>query len=171
MTSDTYIWKCAEASVSHLDAYKLLTGGELSDDVIDAFVIRLWKKIETTNSYDRKIHVTRPWLAQAFLDGNREMVAKRMKENISQQKFLECERFLIPIVSSGHWHMVELVREEKKFYHYSSIKSPIYTADAAKFRNKFMSFIQSNWRLGKLEHHVLESVDTPQQGPLRDLYD
>ncbi|ONK76352.1 uncharacterized protein A4U43_C03F26690 [Asparagus officinalis] len=33
MTSDTYIWKCAEASVSSLDAYKLLTGGELSDDV------------------------------------------------------------------------------------------------------------------------------------------
>ncbi|ONK80681.1 uncharacterized protein A4U43_C01F20560 [Asparagus officinalis] len=96
--SDTYIWKCAEASVSRLDAYKLLTRGELSDDVIDAFVIRLWKKIETTNSYDRKIHVTRPWLAQAFLDGNREMVAKQMKENISQQKFLECERFLIPIV-------------------------------------------------------------------------
>ncbi|ONK75458.1 uncharacterized protein A4U43_C03F17050 [Asparagus officinalis] len=31
--------------------------------VIDAFVIRFWKKIETTNSYDRKIHVTRHWLA------------------------------------------------------------------------------------------------------------
>ncbi|ONK56847.1 uncharacterized protein A4U43_C10F13720 [Asparagus officinalis] len=131
MTSDTYIWKCAEASVSHLDAYKLLTGGELSDDVIDAFVIRLWNKIETTNSYDQKIHVTRPWLAQAFLDGNREMVAKRMKENVSQQKFLECERILIPIVSSGHWHM-------------------------------------SNWRLGNLEHHVIVSVDTPQQGPTLD---
>ncbi|ONK60381.1 uncharacterized protein A4U43_C08F17770, partial [Asparagus officinalis] len=82
--------------------------GELSDDVIDAFVIRLQYKIETNNSYDRKIHVTRPWLAQAFLEGNLEMVAKRMKEKISQQKFLECERILIPIVSSGHWHMVEL---------------------------------------------------------------
>ncbi|ONK71968.1 uncharacterized protein A4U43_C04F14290 [Asparagus officinalis] len=168
MTSDTYIWKCAEASVSHLDAYKLLIGGDLSDDVIDAFVIRLWNKIETTNSYDRKIHVIRPWLAQAFLDGNREMVAKRMKENVSQQKFLECERILIPIVSFRHWHMVELVRKEKKFYHYSSIKSPIYTADAVKFRNKFMSFIQSNWRLGKLEHHVIVSVDTSQQGPTLD---
>ncbi|XP_020271870.1 uncharacterized protein LOC109847036 [Asparagus officinalis] len=63
MNSDTYIWKCAEASVSCLDAYILLTGGELSDDVIDAFVIRLCNKIETNNSYDRKIHVTRPWLA------------------------------------------------------------------------------------------------------------
>ncbi|ONK64134.1 uncharacterized protein A4U43_C07F22430 [Asparagus officinalis] len=82
--SETYIWKCAKASVSLLDAYKLLTGGELSDDVIDAFVIRLWNKIETTNRYDRKIHVIRPWLAQAFLDGNLEMVAKRMKENVSQ---------------------------------------------------------------------------------------
>ncbi|ONK79820.1 uncharacterized protein A4U43_C01F10460 [Asparagus officinalis] len=102
MQSDTYIWKCVEASVSRLDAYKLLTGGELSDDVIDAFVIRLWKKIETTNSYDRKIHVTRPWLAQAFLEGNLEIVAKRMKENISQQTFLECERILISIVSSGY---------------------------------------------------------------------
>ncbi|ONK74551.1 uncharacterized protein A4U43_C03F7570 [Asparagus officinalis] len=102
MTSDTYIWKCAEASVSSLDAYKLLTGGKLSDDVIDAFVIRLWNKIETTDNYDRKIRVTRPWLAQAILDGNHEMVAKRMKENVSQQKFLECERILIPIVSSGH---------------------------------------------------------------------
>ncbi|ONK63779.1 uncharacterized protein A4U43_C07F18840 [Asparagus officinalis] len=168
MISDTYIWKCAEASVSHLDAYKLLTGGELSDDVIDAFVIRLWNKIETTNSYDRNIHVTRPWIVQAFLDRNREMVAKRMKKNVSQQKFLECERILIPIVSSEHWHMVELVRGEKKFYHYSSIKSPIYTADAVKFRNKFMSFIQSIWRLGKLEHHVIMSVDTPQQGPTLD---
>ncbi|ONK73149.1 uncharacterized protein A4U43_C04F27780 [Asparagus officinalis] len=96
------------------------------------------------------------------------MVAKRMKENVSQQKLLECERILIPIVRSGHWHMVELVREEKKFYHYSSIKSLIYTADATKFRNKFMSFIQSNWRLRKLEHHVLESVATPQQGPTLD---
>ncbi|ONK73706.1 uncharacterized protein A4U43_C04F34420 [Asparagus officinalis] len=165
MNSDTYIWKCAEASVSRLDAYILLTGGELSDDVIDAFVIRLCNKIETTDSYDRKIHVTRPWLAQAFLEGNLEMVAKRMKENVSQQKFLECERILIPIVSSGHWHLVELVREETKFYHYSSINSPIYTADAVKFINKFMSFIESNWGLGKLEHHGLVSVAVPQQGP------
>ncbi|ONK56209.1 uncharacterized protein A4U43_C04F29850 [Asparagus officinalis] len=166
--SDTYIWKCAEASVSRLDAYILLTGGELSDDVIDAFVIRLCNKIETTDSYDRKIHVTRPWLAQAFLEGNLEMVAKRMKENVSQQKFLECERILIPIVSSGHWHLVELVREETKFYHYSSINSPIYTADAVKFINKFMSFIESNWGLGKLEHHGLVSVAVPQQGPTLD---
>ncbi|ONK67367.1 uncharacterized protein A4U43_C06F19440 [Asparagus officinalis] len=165
MNSDTYIWKCAEASVSRLDAYILLTGGELSDDVIDAFVIRLCNKIETTDSYDRKIHVTRPWLAQAFLEGNLEMVAKRMKENVSQQKFLECERILIPIVSSGHWHLVELVREETKFYHYSSINSPIYTANAVKFINKFMSFIESNWGLGKLEHHGLVSVAVPQQGP------
>ncbi|XP_020257685.1 uncharacterized protein LOC109834162 [Asparagus officinalis] len=168
MNSDTYIWKCAEASVSRLDAYILLTGGELSDDVIDAFVIRLCNKIETTDSYDRKIHVTRPWLAQAFLEGNLEMVAKRMKENVSQQKFLECERILIPIVSSGHWHLVELVREETKFYHYSSINSPIYTADAVKFINKFMSFIESNWGLGKLEHHGLVSVAVPQQGPTLD---
>ncbi|ONK73298.1 uncharacterized protein A4U43_C04F29470 [Asparagus officinalis] len=210
MTSDTYVWKYAEASVSRLDAYRLLTGGELSDDVIDAFVIRLCYKIETTNSYDRKIHVTRPWLAQAFLKGNIEMMAKRMKENVSQQKFCECERILIPIVSSGHWHMqaflkgniemmakrmkenvsqqkfcecerilipivssghwhmVELVREEKKFYHYSSIKSSLYTADAAKFKNKFMSFIESNWTLGKLEHHELVSVAAPQQGPTLD---
>ncbi|ONK73029.1 uncharacterized protein A4U43_C04F26360 [Asparagus officinalis] len=168
MTSDTYVWKCAEASVSRLDAYRLLTGGELSDDVIDAFVIRLCYKIETTNSYDRKIHVTRPWLAQAFLKGNIEMMAKRMKENVSQQKFCECERILIPIVSSGHWHMVELVREEKKFYHYSSIKSSLYTADAAKFKNKFMNFIESNWTLGKLEHHELVSVAAPQQGPTLD---
>ncbi|ONK64876.1 uncharacterized protein A4U43_C07F30920 [Asparagus officinalis] len=168
MNSDTYIWKCAEASVSRLDAYILLTGGELSDDVIDAFVIRLCNKIETTDSYDRKIHVTRPWLAQAFLEGNLEMVAKRMKENVSQQKFLECERILIPIVSSGHWHLVELVREETKFYHYSSINSPIYTADAVKFINKFMSFIESNWGLGKLEHHGLVSVTVPQQGPTLD---
>ncbi|XP_020250309.1 uncharacterized protein LOC109827704 [Asparagus officinalis] len=168
MNSDTYIWKCAEASVSRLDAYILLTGGELSDDVIDAFVIRLCNKIETSDSYDRKIHVTRPWLAQAFLEGNLEMVAKRMKENVSQQKFLECERILIPIVSSGHWHLVELVREETKFYHYSSINSPIYTADAVKFINKFMSFIESNWGLGKLEHHGLVSVAVPQQGPTLD---
>ncbi|ONK79951.1 uncharacterized protein A4U43_C01F12160 [Asparagus officinalis] len=165
MNSDTYIWKCAEASVSRLDAYILLSGGELSDDVIDAFVIRLCNKIETTDSYDQKIHVTRPWLAQAILEGNLEMVAKRMKENVSQQKFLECERILIPIVSSGHWHLVELVRGEKKFYHYSSINSPIYTVDAVKFRNKFMSFIESNWGLGKSEHHGLVSVVVPQQGP------
>ncbi|ONK72871.1 uncharacterized protein A4U43_C04F24270 [Asparagus officinalis] len=168
MTSDTYVWKCAEASVSRLDAYRLLTGGELSDDVIDAIVIRLCYKIETTNSYDRKIHGTRPWLAQAFLKGTIEMMAKRMKENVSQQKFCECERILIPIVSSEHWHMVELVREEKKFYHYSSIKSSLYTADAAKFKNKFMSFIESNWTLGKLEHHELVSVAAPQQGPTLD---
>ncbi|ONK76467.1 uncharacterized protein A4U43_C03F28260 [Asparagus officinalis] len=67
LMGDTYIWKCAEASVSHLNAYKLLTGGELSDDVINAFVIRLWNKFETTNSYDRKIHVTRLWLVSGRL--------------------------------------------------------------------------------------------------------
>ncbi|ONK60963.1 uncharacterized protein A4U43_C08F24570 [Asparagus officinalis] len=120
MMSDTFIWKYAEVSVSRLDAYKLLTGGELSDDVIDAFVIRLCNKIETTNSYDRKTYVTRPWLIQEFLEGNLEMVAKRMKENVSQQKFLECERILIPIVSSGHCHLLEVVKEEKK----NSITTP-----------------------------------------------
>ncbi|ONK64316.1 uncharacterized protein A4U43_C07F24420 [Asparagus officinalis] len=52
--------------------------------VINAFVIRLWNKIETTDNYDRKIRVTRHWLAQAILDGNHEMVAKRMKENVSR---------------------------------------------------------------------------------------
>ncbi|ONK57818.1 uncharacterized protein A4U43_C09F4460 [Asparagus officinalis] len=150
--------KIKKASYLHLETIQ----------VIDAFVIRLCNKIETTNSYDRKIHVTRPWLAQAFLEGNLKMVAKRMNENVSQQKFLEGERILIPIVSSGHWHLVELVREETKFYHYSSINSPIYTADAVKFINKFMSFIESNWGLGKLEHHGLVSVAVPQQGPTLD---
>ncbi|ONK60134.1 uncharacterized protein A4U43_C08F14670 [Asparagus officinalis] len=103
MTSDTYVWKCAKAIVSHLDVYKLLTGGELSDDVIDAFVIRLCYKIEINNSYDRNIHVTRPWLAD-LKDRCKEMMA--MESQIENAEILEPETEAPSIMAKSFWDII-----------------------------------------------------------------
>ncbi|ONK56707.1 uncharacterized protein A4U43_C10F11900 [Asparagus officinalis] len=157
--TDEYVWQ----SVTRLDVYHLLIGSAISDSLVDGMIERFKMKIET-EAYSKHIHITGSFFARALLEDNLGHWARLLKgRQLPHACFEDSEKIIFPILSSSHWHLLELIKDEKKIYHYSSLTYIKYLNDAKMFMNNFLACIKDEWKIKNVDEYSIETRQVAQQ--------